>query len=573
MTRPRLALALALAPNAVALPTLAQMRAFNAYRAPTNATDLLGTERAMVTPHLRFGALAVVDYAPRTALRLGTVTDRATVHGAITFGLFDRFQLGVGVPLVVHQQAGIQFPSPELGDVAVDARVRVGGEATRGMWRLAFASTLTLPTGLGYLVAPGHPTVAPRVLFELNHARDFVFALNAGVLFRPGTETLLLTRLGVSVPLRPRFLLVGEGSLATPLEAPFARQTTALEALVGLHGTFRSGLVLGTGVAGGLFVGEGAANDLRFLALLGYASPPALSDEGPGDRDADGVLDADDACPDEPTGPRPDPVRRGCPRHDRDHDTVDDANDRCPDLPRCDDPDPERPGCPREDRDGDGVRDRDDLCPLEPAGERADRNRRGCPLLDGDGDGFPDGEDECPLEAAGRHPDHAHRGCPDPDIDHDHIPNARDACPEEPGPHSNDPQTNGCPRVHLRGERIVILQQPRFATGRAVILPESFALLGEVAAVLEAHPELALVEVAGHTDDVGDEPRNLALSEARARSVMNWLIAHGVSEARLVARGYGESLPIVDNATPRGRAINRRVEFVVRRRQPEAPMP
>lgn len=571
MTRARLALALALC--AAAPSALAQTRAFNAYRAPMSASDLLGTERAMVTPHLRVGGLAVVDYAPRTSLRAGEVADRATVHAAVTFGLFDRVQLGVGVPLVVNQSGGAQYPSPELGDVAVDARVRLGGEATRGVWRLALAATLTAPTGPGYLAAPGQPTVSPRVLFELNHARDFVFAVNVGARVRPGADHLLSARLGVSVALRPRFLLVGEASLETPFGDPFASRTTAMEALAGLHGTLRSGLVLGAGVGGGLFVGEGAAIDTRFLALVGYAWQRPEGDEGPGDRDADGVLDADDACPNEPAGPRPDPARRGCPRHDRDRDTVDDANDQCPDLARGDDPDPERPGCPRDDRDGDGVRDRDDLCPLEPAGERADRAHRGCPLLDGDRDGFPDGDDECPLEAAGDHPDHDHRGCPDGDIDDDRVPNAQDACPEEPGPRSDDPRTSGCPRVHIRGERIVILQQPRFATGRAVILPESFALLGEVAAVLEAHPEITRVEVAGHTDDVDDALRNLPLSHARARMVMEWLIAHGIAAARLSAQGYGESRPVVDNTTARGRAMNRRVEFVILERRAETPAP
>jgi OOP family OmpA-OmpF porin len=563
--RAAVALALALTPAAAS----AQTRAFNAYRAPWSAADLVGTERAMVTPHLRLGALAVVDYAPRTPLQAGEVAHRATLHGAVTFGLFDRVQLGVGVPLVVHQDGGALYPAPELGDVAVDARVRLGGDAARGVWRLALAATLTAPTGPGYLAAPGEPTVTPRVLFELNHARDFVFAVNAGVRVGPGTAHLATARLGVSVALRPRVLLVGEAALDTRLGDPFADDTTSLELLAGLHGTMRSGLVLGAGVGRGLLRGEGSAADFRALALVGYAWQRPDDVAGPGDRDADAVLDADDLCPDEPAGARPDPARRGCPRHDRDRDGVDDGNDQCPDLARGDDPDPERAGCPRDDRDGDGVRDRDDLCPTEPAGERADRAHRGCPLLDGDRDGFPDGEDECPLEAAGAHPDHAHRGCPDGDLDDDRVPNPQDACPEEPGPRTDDPQTSGCPRVHLRGERIVILQQPRFATGRAVILPESFALLGEVAAALEAHPEVIRLEVAGHTDDVGEEPRNLTLSQARARSVMDWLVDHGIAAARLSARGYGEGRPIVDNATPRGRAMNRRVEFVILERRAE----
>lgn len=568
MTRGAVALGLALLAAAPSAP--GQTRAFNAFRPPASGSDLLGTERAMVTPHLRVGALAVVDYTPRSGLRSGELSDRATLHATVTLGLFDRVQLGVGLPLVLSQRGGPQHPAPELGDVALDARVRVGGDAARGLWRLALATTVTVPTGPGYLLAPGQPTVTPRVLFELNHARDFVLAVNAGARLRPGAEHLLTARLAASVALAPRALLVAEAALDTPLAEPFAKGLTALEALAGIHLTLRSGLVLGGAAGGGLIVGEGAALDTRFLALVGF-SPPRSDPAAPGDRDADGVLDGDDGCPDEPAGLRPDPARRGCPRRDRDRDAVDDDRDRCPDLARGDDPDPERPGCPRDDRDGDGVRDGDDLCPLEPTGDRADRAHRGCPLRDGDGDGFPDDDDACPLTPAGERPDHAHRGCPDDDRDDDGVTDPQDACPDEPGPRSDDPQTRGCPRVHVRGERIVILQQPRFATGRDVILPESFALLGEVAAVLEARPELARVEVAGHTDNVGDAPRNLALSQRRAESVRRWLVGHGVAGERLAARGYGMERPMVDNATPHGRAMNRRVEFVIVERRMDAP--
>jgi outer membrane protein OmpA-like peptidoglycan-associated protein len=184
-------------------------------------------------------------------------------------------------------------------------------------------------------------------------------------------------------------------------------------------------------------------------------------------------------------------------------------------------------------------------------------------VRDGDRDGVPDGDDVCPLEAAGRHPDGARRGCPTPDIDGDGILNERDACPEERGPASRDAATHGCPRVYVSGDRVVITQQPRFAVDRDVIAATSAPLLVEVAAVLEAHPELTRVEVRGHTDDVGDDVRNLDLSQRRAASIRAWLVAHGIAAERITARGYGETQPLADNRSAAGRAVNRRVEFVV----------
>ena len=69
--------------------------------------------------------------------------------------------------------------------------------------------------------------------------------------------------------------------------------------------------------------------------------------------------------------------------------------------------------------------------------------------------------------------------------------------------------------------------------------------------------------ISGHTDDVGDEAKNLDLSKRRAASVRNYLINKGIDEKRLTSEGYGESKPIADNKTSKGRALNRRVEFEI----------
>jgi outer membrane protein OmpA-like peptidoglycan-associated protein len=71
------------------------------------------------------------------------------------------------------------------------------------------------------------------------------------------------------------------------------------------------------------------------------------------------------------------------------------------------------------------------------------------------------------------------------------------------------------------------------------------------------------IEIAGHTDDVGDEQNNLSLSERRAKTVANYLIQKGIPKDRIVAVGYGESLPVVPNISESDRAKNRRVEIKI----------
>jgi outer membrane protein OmpA-like peptidoglycan-associated protein len=118
-------------------------------------------------------------------------------------------------------------------------------------------------------------------------------------------------------------------------------------------------------------------------------------------------------------------------------------------------------------------------------------------------------------------------------------------------------------------QQIAISEQVQFETNTAVIRTESDSLLEEVAGILRAHPELVRVEVQGHTDATGTPEHNVRLSGERARAVMAWLVARGIDEGRLSAVGYGETVPLGDNATDEGRTRNRRVEFrILEQRKP-----
>lgn len=108
------------------------------------------------------------------------------------------------------------------------------------------------------------------------------------------------------------------------------------------------------------------------------------------------------------------------------------------------------------------------------------------------------------------------------------------------------------------GDRTVL-----FAPGSDAIDPASFALLEDVAATLRRAPILWPVEVAGHTDDVGNPTANVDMSARRAAAVARFLADRGISYRRVQAIGRGASRPIADNATPDGRARNRRIEFKV----------
>ena len=100
-----------------------------------------------------------------------------------------------------------------------------------------------------------------------------------------------------------------------------------------------------------------------------------------------------------------------------------------------------------------------------------------------------------------------------------------------------------------------------FDTGKSTIRPDSEPVLTEVAKLLKANPEWAMV-VAGHTDNVGAKASNLTLSRQRAQSVISWLSKNGVEEARLVPAGFGDMRPIAENTAEEGRQKNRRVDLV-----------
>jgi OOP family OmpA-OmpF porin len=118
-------------------------------------------------------------------------------------------------------------------------------------------------------------------------------------------------------------------------------------------------------------------------------------------------------------------------------------------------------------------------------------------------------------------------------------------------------------KAEIKATEIKILDQVHFDFDKDTIMADSFPLLVEVANILLDHPEVAKIEVQGHTDSKGNDAYNLELSQRRVDTVRQFLIDKGVAAERLVAVGYGETLPIAPNTNEKGRAANRRVQFVI----------
>jgi outer membrane protein OmpA-like peptidoglycan-associated protein len=260
-----------------------------------------------------------------------------------------------------------------------------------------------------------------------------------------------------------------------------------------------------------LFYSFGIAQSIGRERPVVIPTPPPPVVEAPKDRDGDGVVDADDKCPD---------VKgvaslQGCP--DRDGDGITDADDKCPDV-------------------------------------KGLAKYSGCPIPDTDKDGVNDEQDKCPDVAGVAR----YQGCPIPDTDKDGVNDEEDKCPSEAGPASNF----GCPviaqavidKINYAAKNIF------YATGSSKLLPKSYKSLNEVAKIMADDNSLKL-QIDGHTDNTGDAAKNQTLSETRAAAVKTYLASKGVDESRMTATGHGADEPAADNKTAAGRAKNRRVEM------------
>lgn len=108
----------------------------------------------------------------------------------------------------------------------------------------------------------------------------------------------------------------------------------------------------------------------------------------------------------------------------------------------------------------------------------------------------------------------------------------------------------------------IVLHNIFFNFNKATLRNESRKELNKLVAILNAHPNIK-IQISGYTDSRGSASYNLKLSEARAKSVVDYLVKHGIDASRLTYKGYGKKNPIASNKTKQGRQLNRRTEFKV----------
>jgi len=245
-----------------------------------------------------------------------------------------------------------------------------------------------------------------------------------------------------------------------------------------------------------------------------------------------------------PRKEKPRVVETPRPPADTDSDGIIDSIDRCPTVPGI----AKYQGCPIPDTDKEGINDEEDKCPTVAGIAKY----QGCPIPDTDKDGFNDEQDKCPTVAGIA----KYQGCPIPDTDNDGINDEEDKCPTLAGVREN----NGCPPVKQEVIARATKDASRlfFATGSAKLLKTSDPALNDLAKIMAEEKDLKLY-VDGHTDNVGKDEFNQKLSEDRAASVRDALVAKGVDASRIITQGYGETQPVADNKTAAGRAKNRRV--------------
>jgi len=568
---------------------------------------MLNLEWAGVPPHLAWDVSLWVGYAddPLVLYRTSDGAEQGQlVHGRLGAGLvlavslFEWVELGAELPFVLYQgrpdtaEGIVGTLSPlsgfGVGGPRIVPKIRILRQQGQGV-NLALVPTVRLMA-----LTKGNYFDDDAVRFEpellLSRSFGLVRAgLGVGYRLRAARSLADLEvndELFASLGMGLRFAEIGGPPLgldltvsgASQIDDLFAsRQSTYAELMGGASYLIADLVMPFVGAGLGLSRGVGTP-DWRVFGGLRFTHHVR-------DRDGDGLLDADDACPDEPEDKDDFEDADGCPDLDNDEDQVPDSKDGAPNDPEDRDgfededgvPDPDNDGdetldrddacplvpgeldnngCPDEDEDGDGILDRDDHCPKQAEDVDDFQDEDGCPDLDNDKDGVVDAKDGCPLEPGPVE----NRGCPDADRDGDTVVDRLDNCPDEPG----DPRNQGCKSkqlVKIAQDRIMILEMVYFDTNKDRIQDRSFALLDNVAAVLHAHPEIEKVLVEGHTDDQGGHDYNMDLSQRRAEAVVRFLVVQGVDPDRVEAKGFGPDQPIETNRTSRGRAKNRRVEF------------
>lgn len=553
--------------------------------------DILNIQSALTPGHLKFSAGILGHYAHNPLVVQyhydggGGYDDPIVKYQAEldiggSIGIGEWFELGITIPLQLASNGAAQttFTLPEPGDFALSAirlspKVRIFNSNSFG---LGIALPFSIPVGGGDYAED--KTIAINPKFLIDYSGPVRLSANVGYLFRDaskfgfgagGSSSYLLTvgqafnyGLGAEFPLTEgatHLDLLASIYGETGLEQS-RKQENPLEALGALRLAMANGLSLTGGAGVGLIGGYGSP-DFRVLAGVGYASPLAaaapvvapIPEPMP-------VLAAVEPEP-QPVAPPPPPVELK-------------ANELSIEVKQgysaLVHPLPQVTGAPQEEL----------SLVLVTAGMLGQTVALDKGVVRYSATSGQSGADEFNYVVADKAGNRATGVvrvkilAPPKDTDRDGIPDDKDQCPAQPETYNNYKDDDGCPdkaprgtkkgeKAIIIGEKIVITEQVFFANNKDTILKKSFPLLDSVAKLIRATPSIKKVRIEGHTDDKGNDEKNLDLSERRARKVREYLVSWGIEQQRLVSAGYGEAVPVASNKTSAGRALNRRVEFNV----------
>ena len=453
---------------------------------------------------------------------------RAVSELALGFGLFNRLDVTLSLPLVIFQSSQ-NYPAegqPEtrrgVGDLRLGLKGRIFTWEGLGLAAMVEA---TAPTASDEpLMGEQSWTITPRLVLDYRFPCGAVVAFNVGYKVRQevaitslAVDDELRLGLGAELPLNVAGLWllaevyagIGLGSRNPDPLFP-AESKIPMEALGGVRWRHDSGVMLTAGMGAGLTAGYGAP-DFRALLALGYSNGFGGTRPAAAPRKVSQPAPTPASRPATTAAPPPPPVRP--------------LKVAAFDGAVSGDPDP----------DGDGIPSANDRCPQKPEDPDDFEDSDGCPDLDNDADGIPDAQDRCPLKKEVVNGVQDDDGCPD----------------------------QGLARVAIRAGKVEITRKVFFDSGSDRLKAVSHDILNQVAGVLRANWQLRLVRVEGHTDHRGDKEMNVDLSERRAMRVKAYLVQRGVASFRLQTKGYGPTRPVSRRRSREAMAKNRRVEFTI----------
>ena len=554
------------------------------------------------------------EYANRPLVLVTEGDDGDTTSAALTdvvalnltggVSPIDRLRIAVSAPLVLTSSSFGDSQGFALGDVRLDVMGLLVDPANADGLGVAVVPWVDLPTGATDKWL-GRRTVAfGGVVAGTYEGPAVTLTSNLGVQAEPSVEVSNQTGgFGLVASAGGNWIIDDSSSLGleATLRAPFSTNRRAYtgrpsEAIVSYRRSTSAGVWLNAGLAVPLTPGAGAAAFRVFVGGgFGKTSPPA-----PRDRDNDGLLDADDACPTEPETPNGHQDDDGCPdelaglvvRVTHGGEPVTGAI------------------LSVEGPIGGGTHDLGAAStwhtPVQAGQTFGLRATKGClsgsartqvagegeetldlamtPTLDATAQVWVHDADGQPLPEASLSWDTDSPACvstaaqlgTDGKVDIPIGEGMHKLVVTSPGFRVVEVPVIASPgdllpvevtltesRITMTPGQIIILDKVEFDSGTSTIKAASYPILDEVALVIRRNPQIGRIEVQGHTDDQGADDANMRLSQARAEAVMAYLVKKGVPAERLSAKGYGEERPLTRNATPAGRAANRRVEFTI----------